>query len=59
MRQAPVSSPRCEAPPRWSGDMFTKLRQVIIAGYLRTVDPEPPPDQAISILRLAWQDVAA
>ena len=40
-------------------DMFTKLRRVIIAGYLRTVDPQPPTDQEITILRLAWEDVAA
>lgn len=40
-------------------DMFTKLRRVIIAGYLRPVDPQPPTDQEITILRLAWEDVAA
>ena len=40
-------------------DMFTKLRRVIIAGHLRTVDPQPPTDQEITILRLAWEDVAA
>jgi hypothetical protein len=40
-------------------DMFTKLRRVIIAGYLRTEDPQPPTSQEITILRLAWEDVAA
>ncbi|MHB8289061.1 MAG: hypothetical protein ACYDEY_07460 [Acidimicrobiales bacterium] len=40
-------------------DMFTKLRRVIIARYLRTVDPQLPTDQEITILRLAWEDVAA
>ena len=40
-------------------DMFTKLRRVIIAGYLRPVDPQPPTPQEIAILRLAWEDVAA
>jgi hypothetical protein len=32
---------------------------VIIAGYLRTEDPQPPTSQEITILRLAWEDVAA
>ncbi|MHB8288072.1 MAG: transposase [Acidimicrobiales bacterium] len=40
-------------------DMFTKLRRVIIASYSRSVDPQPPTDQEITILRLAWEDVAA
>ncbi|MHB8290815.1 MAG: hypothetical protein ACYDEY_16655 [Acidimicrobiales bacterium] len=40
-------------------DMFAKLRRVIIAGHLGTVDPQPPADQAITILHLAWEDVAA
>ena len=40
-------------------DMFTKLRRVIIAGYLRTEDPRPPTPQEITILRLAWEDVVA
>jgi hypothetical protein len=40
-------------------DMFTKLRRVIIAGYLRSEDPQPPTPQEITILRLAWEDVAA
>ena len=40
-------------------DMFTKLRWVIIAGYLRTEDPRPPTPQEITILRLAWEDAAA
>ncbi|MHB8245501.1 MAG: hypothetical protein ACYDGN_09135 [Acidimicrobiales bacterium] len=40
-------------------DMFTKLRRVIIAGYLRPGDPQPPTCQEITILRLAWEDVAA
>ncbi|MCL4446416.1 MAG: transposase [Actinobacteria bacterium] len=40
-------------------DMFTKLRRVIIAGYLRPIDPQEPTCQEITILRLAWEDVAA
>jgi len=40
-------------------DMFTKIRRVIIAGYLRSEDPQPPTPQEITILRLAWKDVAA
>jgi hypothetical protein len=40
-------------------DMFTKLRRVIVAGYLRPVDPQPPTPQEITLLRLAWEDVAA
>jgi len=40
-------------------DMFTKLRRVIVASYLRTVDPQPPTSQEITILRLAWEDIAA
>jgi len=40
-------------------DMFTKLRRVIIAGYLRSEDPQPPTSQEITILRLAWEGVAA
>jgi hypothetical protein len=40
-------------------DMFTKLRRVIVAGYLRPVDPQPPTPQEINLLRLAWEDVAA
>jgi len=40
-------------------DMFTKLRRVIIAGYLRPEDPQPPTPQEITILRLAWENVAA
>jgi hypothetical protein len=40
-------------------DMFTKLRRVIVAGYLRPVDLHPPTPEEIRILRLAWEDVAA
>ncbi|MHB8318400.1 MAG: hypothetical protein ACYDEP_04075 [Acidimicrobiales bacterium] len=40
-------------------DMFTKLRRVIIAGYLRSEDPQEPTCQEITILRLAREDVAA
>jgi hypothetical protein len=40
-------------------DMFTKLRRVVIASYLRTEDPQAPTSQEITILRLAWEDVAA
>ena len=40
-------------------DMFTKLRRVIIAGYLRSEDPLSPTSQEITILRLAWEDIAA
>jgi hypothetical protein len=32
---------------------------VIIAGYLRPEDPQPPTCHEITILRLAWEDVAA
>jgi hypothetical protein len=40
-------------------DMLTKLRRVIITGYLRSDDPEPPTCQEMAILRLAWEDAAA
>jgi len=40
-------------------DMFTKLRRVIIAGYSRPEDLQPPTCQEVTILRLAWEDVAA
>ena len=40
-------------------DMFTKLRRVIIAGYLRSEDPQELTCQEITILRLAREDVAA
>lgn len=40
-------------------DMFTKLRRVIVAGYLRPIDPQTPTPREITILRLAWEDVAA
>jgi len=40
-------------------DMLTKLRRTIVAGYLRPVDPEAPTPQEITLLRLAWEDVAA
>jgi hypothetical protein len=38
--------------------MFIKLRRVIIAGNLRTVVPQPPTDQEITILCLAWEAIA-
>ncbi len=40
-------------------DMLAKLRPVIVAGYLRSEDAQPPTPQEITILRLAWEDVAA
>ena len=40
-------------------DMFTKLRRVIIAHHLRQGDPQPPTPEEITILRLAWENVAA
>jgi hypothetical protein len=40
-------------------DMFAKLRHVIIAAQLRPVDPAPLTSQEISIVRLAWEGVAA
>jgi len=40
-------------------DMLAKLRRVIVAGYLRSEDAQPPTPQEITILRLAWEDVAA
>ena len=40
-------------------DMFTKLRRVIVASYLRAEYSQPPTSQEITILRLAWEDVAA
>jgi len=39
--------------------MLAKLRRVIVAGYLRSEDAQPPTPQEITILRLAWEDVAA
>ncbi|MDA8356237.1 MAG: transposase [Actinomycetota bacterium] len=40
-------------------DMFTKLRRVIVASHLRAEYSQPPTSQEITILRLAWEDVAA
>ena len=40
-------------------DMLSKLRRVIIAAQYRHEDPQPPSPQEITILRLAWEDVAA
>jgi hypothetical protein len=40
-------------------DMLAKLRRVIIAAQYRHEDPQPPSPQEITILRLAWEDVAA
>jgi len=40
-------------------DMFTKLRHVIITGQFRRVDPGPLTSQQLSIVRLAWEGVAA
>jgi hypothetical protein len=40
-------------------DMLAKLRRVIIAAQYRSEDPQPPTPQEITILRLAWEDVAA
>jgi hypothetical protein len=39
--------------------MFTKLRRVIVASHLRAEYSQPPTSQEITILRLAWEDVAA
>ena len=40
-------------------DMLSTLRRVIIAAQYRHEDPQPPSPQEITILRLAWEDVAA
>jgi hypothetical protein len=40
-------------------DMLAKLRHVIIAAQFRRVDPAPLTSQEISIVRLAWEGVAA
>ena len=40
-------------------DMFAKLRHVIIAAQFRREDPAPLTSQEISIVRLAWEGVAA
>jgi hypothetical protein len=40
-------------------DMFAKLRRVIIAAQFRRADPEPVTQQEISVIRLAWENVAA
>ena len=40
-------------------DMFAKLRRVIIAAQFRRGDPAPLTSQEISIVRLAWEGVAA
>ena len=40
-------------------DMLAKLRRVTIAAQYRHEDPQPPTAEEISILRLAWEDVAA
>jgi hypothetical protein len=40
-------------------DMLAKLRRVIIAAQYRHEDPQAPSPLEITILRLAWEDVAA
>jgi hypothetical protein len=40
-------------------DMLAKLRRVVIAAQYRQEDPQPPTPEEITILRLAWEDVAA
>jgi hypothetical protein len=40
-------------------DMLAELRRVVIAAQLRRADPEPITPQEISILRLAWENIAA
>jgi len=40
-------------------DMLAKLRRVIIAAQYRHEDPQLPTSQEITILRLAWENVAA
>ena len=40
-------------------DMLAKLCRVIIGAQYRQADPQPPTPQEITILRLAWADVAA
>ena len=40
-------------------DMLTKLRHVVIAGYLRSDEAEPPTCQEMAILRPAWEDAVA
>lgn len=40
-------------------DMLAKLRRVLIASQFRRTDPPPATPQEISILRLAWDNVAA
>jgi hypothetical protein len=40
-------------------DMFAKLRRVIIAAQFRREDPRPVTPQEISVIRLAWENIAA
>ena len=40
-------------------DILAKLRRVIVAGYLRSEDAQPPTPQEITILGPTWKDVAA
>lgn len=40
-------------------DMLAKLRRVIITAQFRTADPQPPTQQEINLLRLAWADTVA
>jgi hypothetical protein len=39
--------------------MLAKLGRVIIAARYRHADPQPTTPQEITILRLAWENVAA
>lgn len=40
-------------------DMLLKLRRAIIAAQFPRTDPQPPTPEEMTVIRLAWEDVAA
>jgi len=48
----------CKAQPS-TADIADKLRRVIIAARFRASRPDQPTPEEISVIRLAWEDLAA
>ena len=42
-----------------TADMAAKLRRVIIAARFKVSRPDQPTPEEISVIRLAWEDLAA
>jgi hypothetical protein len=40
-------------------DIFAKLRRTLVAAQFRHTGTEPPTQQEINLIRLAWAEVAA